>query len=277
MITLFAFLLSTAHGFEIRTDEFGQPVKWQRKTIRYQVNPEGNHGLSKAAVNTMISAATRAWTAHVPGSLRFSHEGTTNIRRINHEDGANVIYFEDEWDQDPGLLALTYLWSATDGEVIGFDMAINAEHHQWSIDGRESANDLLNTLSHEFGHALAIDHSPFMELATMYPTSPMGEILKRDLWDDDINAVIHLYANFEDAGAVAAGCSAAGFNPNTLAIWLSIPLIAIHRHAYWQMNDETKLPHPQPSANLLLQEGTKPSTLDILLTETPLQSPPFVL
>jgi hypothetical protein len=46
MVTLFAFLLSTAHGFEVRSDEFGQALQWQRTTIRYQVNSAGNHGLS---------------------------------------------------------------------------------------------------------------------------------------------------------------------------------------------------------------------------------------
>ncbi len=229
MFTLFAFVVSTAHGFEVRTDEFGKALQWQRTTIRYQVNPTGDHGLSKAAVDTLISAASRAWTSPVQDKLQFSHDGATTIRRANHDDGVNVIYFEDEWTQDPGLLAVTYLWSNTNGEVLGFDMALNAEHHQWSTDGREDANDLLNTLSHEFGHVLGIDHSPVVELATMYPTSPLGEVLKRDLFDDDIDAVIHLYAHSENAEAVAAGCSGTGFNPNTLAIWLSIPLIAIRR------------------------------------------------
>jgi len=229
MVTALAFLLSTAHGFEVRTDELGQALQWQRTTIRYQVNPSGNHGLSKAAVDTLISAASREWTSPVQDSLHFSHDGSTSIQRANHEDGVNVIYFQDEWTQDPSLLAVTYLWSTTNGEVIGFDMALNAEHHQWSTDGREDANDLLNTLSHEFGHVLGIDHSPVIELATMYPTSPLGEVLKRDLFEDDIDAVTHLYAHSENVDAVAAGCSGTGFNPNTLAIWLSIPLIAIRR------------------------------------------------
>ena len=167
MVTLFAFLLSTAHGYEIRTDELGQTLQWRRSTIRYQVNPSGSHGLSDAAVDTLISAASREWTSPVQNNLKLSHDGTTAIRRANHEDGVNVIYFEDEWTQDPGLLAVTYLWSTMDGEVIGFDMALNAEHHQWSTDGSDDANDLLNTLSHEFGHALGIDHSPVVELATM--------------------------------------------------------------------------------------------------------------
>jgi len=229
MVTLFAFLLSTAHGFEVRTDEFGQALQWQRSTIRFQVNPAGAHGLSEDAVDTLISAASRAWTTPVQDHLNFSHDGTTTIGRANFDDGVNAVYFENEWSQDPSLLAVTYLWSNTDGEIIGFDMALNAEHHQWSIDGREDANDLLNTLAHEFGHALGIDHSPVLELATMYPSSPLGEILKRDLYDDDVDAVTHLYAHSKNVDAVSAGSSGTGFNPNTLAIWLSIPLIAIRR------------------------------------------------
>jgi hypothetical protein len=141
-----------------------------------------------------------------------------------------VIYFEDNWTEAPGLLAVTYLWSTTDGEIIGFDMALNSEHHSWSIDGSPQANDLLNTLSHEFGHALGVDHSPVVELATMYPTSPPGEVTKRDLHDDDVDAIVHLYAAADHAEeSPPAACSTAGTQSHGLALWLCLPLIAIRR------------------------------------------------
>ena len=113
MVTLFAFLLGTAHGFEVRTDEFGQALQWQRSTIRFQINPSGEHGLSEAAVDTLISAASRAWTTPVQDHLNFSHDGITTIDRANFDDGVNAIYFENEWTQDPSLLAVTYPVSYT--------------------------------------------------------------------------------------------------------------------------------------------------------------------
>lgn len=230
MLTLLPFLIPTAAAFEVRTDELGQTVQWRRHTIRYQFNPDGDHGLSAAAVETLISAATREWTNPVSGKLAFSNEGTTEIRSARHDDDANVIYFEDQWKEDPSLLAVTYLWSTTDGELIGFDMALNAEHHQWSIDGSPEANDLLNTLSHEFGHALGVEHSPVVELATMYPSAPVGEVQKRDLHGDDIDAVVHLYDRIDSADAEAsAGCSTQPRTPRSALGWFCIPLLAFLR------------------------------------------------
>jgi hypothetical protein len=230
MFSLFALLLNPAHGFEVRTDELGQRLQWKRHTVRYKVNPDGDHGLSEAAVDTLISAATREWTDPVSGNLKFAHGGNTDIAGASHTDDANVIYFEDNWTEAPGLLAVTYLWSTTDGEIIGFDMALNSEHHSWSIDGSPQANDLLNTLSHEFGHALGVDHSPVVELATMYPTSPPGQVTKRDLHDDDVDAIVHLYAAADHAEeSPPAACSTAGTQSHGLALWLCLPLIAIRR------------------------------------------------
>ena len=230
MVSIFALLALPALAFEVRTDELGQEVQWRRHTIRYRVNPEGDHGLSNAAVDTLIAAATREWTDPVDGNLAFANAGTTAIRTARHDDDANVIYFEDEWKEDPGLLAVTYLWSTTDGELIGFDMALNSEHHEWAIDGSPEANDLLNTLSHEFGHALGIEHSPVVEMATMYPSSPLGEITKRDLHTDDVDAVEHLYARAPRGDASpTAGCATASTRSLTGLLWLGLPLLAILR------------------------------------------------
>ena len=230
MVMILALLALPAHAFEVRTDELGQEVHWRRHTIHYRVNPEGDHGLSTAAVDTLIGAATRAWTDPVSGNLAFANSGKTAIRTARHDDNANVIYFEDEWKEDPGLLAVTYLWSTADGELIGFDMALNSEHHEWSIDGSPEANDLLNTLSHEFGHALGIEHSPVVEMATMYPSSPLGETTKRDLHTDDIDAVEHLYARAQHTDdPAAAGCTTASPRSLTGLLWLGFPLLAILR------------------------------------------------
>lgn len=230
MVSIFALLALPALAFEVRTDELGQEVRWRRHTIRYRVNPEGDHGLSVAAVDTLIAAATREWTDPVSGKLAFANSGKTAIRTARHDDDANAIYFEDDWKEDPGLLAVTYLWSTTDGEIVGFDMALNSEHHDWAIDGSPEANDLLNTLSHEFGHALGIEHSPVVEMATMYPSSPLGEVKKRDLHTDDIHAVEHLYARTANGEAPAgAGCATAPQRSIPGLLWLGFPLLAVLR------------------------------------------------
>ena len=229
MLALLAILAPNAHAWEGRTDDLGQQLHWAQHTIRFQINPSGDHGLSESAVDTLVAAATRGWTHPVSGALRFKHDGTTPVNQASHTDAINAIYFEDNWTQDPDLLAVTYIWSNTEGEIIGFDMALNAEFHSWAIDGSDEANDLLNTLSHEFGHALGIDHSASETLATMYPTAPPGEILKRDLHADDVAAITHLYADADHAEEDPASCSTSGQSPTPLVLFFLSPLIAVHR------------------------------------------------
>lgn len=231
MLALLAIFAADALAWEGRTDDLGQQLQWAQHTIPFKINPRGDHGLSDSAINTLVAAATRGWTHPVSGSLRFDHDGSTALNRASHEDGVNLIYFEEEWTQDPELLAVTYIWSNTDGKIIGFDMALNADDHTWAVDGSEGANDLLNTLSHEFGHALGIDHSPVETLATMYPSSPPGETIKRDLHTDDVEAVSYLYANAVSAEEDPASCSTVGRSGLPHVVLLIIPLFAFIRRS----------------------------------------------
>ena len=60
---------------------------------------------------------------------------------------------------------------------------------------RDGQIDALNTLTHEAGHFLGLDHSSDHE-ATMYAQAPPGEIKKRSLETDDKNGICFLYEDF---------------------------------------------------------------------------------
>jgi len=227
MFLFFALFATDANAWEVRMDPSGQELAWQTPEISYRVNGSGKHGLSEAAIDTLMAAATRNWASPLNGKLNFEQGAKTTARTPDHSDGVNAVYFDENWNQDPSLLALTYVWSTPQGEIIGFDLAVNATDHTWAIDGREDANDLLNTLSHEIGHALGIDHSPEIAPATMYPSSPAGEVQKRDLHEDDVAAAVYLYGATDTEES--AGCST---SPRTSAPWiwaLLVPLIVCLR------------------------------------------------
>ena len=227
MILLLALIASDANAWEVRLDPSGQEMSWSTSDIQYSINPTGNHTLSSAAIVTLAAAATRNWAEPLQGKLTFTQGENTTIRRPDHADQVNTIYFDDEWAQDPSLLALTYVWSNPQGEIIGFDLAINSTDHTWATDGRTDSNDLLNTLSHEIGHALGIDHSPDIAPATMYPSSPAGEVQKRDLHDDDVAAAVYLYGDNKDEHTT--GCTTV---PSIEPEWtwvLLLPLLVFRR------------------------------------------------
>ena len=230
MMFVFAILCSPSSAWEGRKDANGAQLAWAQHTIPYVLNPEGAHGLAATAVTTLVTAATHAWTDEVYGDLRFRSNGQTTASGARFSDDTNIVYFEDNWTEDPSLLAVTYLWSNADGNIMGFDMALNSRDHEWAIDGSPSANDLLNTLSHEFGHAIGIDHSPTEPLATMYAESPVGETQKRDLHEDDIDAVVSLYAGSGKATDGEGGCSQGGPQPGPWSPWIVAPLLSLfHR------------------------------------------------
>ena len=195
-IALFLFGL-TAHAFVPKVSSNGGDLHWGVSEVPYQINFDGNHGLSTEEVEEAITQSSDAWQqSNSSEHFRFFYEGESKERYANSDDDLFLVSFRDNWTQDPNVLAYAFTWHKeggdNDGEIIHFDIEINSDHHTWSTDGREDAYDLANAIAHEFGHALGLDHSDDQE-ATMAPTIPVGEIQKRDPSADDLAGFDHLY------------------------------------------------------------------------------------
>jgi MYXO-CTERM domain-containing protein len=67
--------------------------------------------------------------------------------------------------------------------------------------------DVQNTVTHEAGHYLGLDHTPDPD-ATMYASAPSGETSKRTLATDDVNGICAIYPR----GAQTVTCGSAGGN-----------------------------------------------------------------
>ena len=107
----------------------------------------------------------------------------------------------DCWDFDRGTLAITTTtYNARTGRLYDADLEMNAAAHTFTtLDSPPCtalgqtgcvATDVQNTVSHELGHALGLDHSPDGR-STMFAGASLGETSKRTL----------------DAGSVAFVCS----------------------------------------------------------------------
>ena len=107
MILLLALIASDANAWEVRLDPSGQEMSWSTSDIQYSINPTGNHTLSSAAILTLAAAATRNWAEPLQGKLTFTQGENTTIRRPDHADQVNTIYFDDEWAQDLCLVQPT--------------------------------------------------------------------------------------------------------------------------------------------------------------------------
>lgn len=196
-----------AQAYAVKQNEAGDPLRWIDGNLGYWVNPENAQGISASQFRFMTDAAAFSWSSVQGVSLNFEYLGETSASGADYTDGKNIVYFEDEWPEewDPSFLALTFTWSIEGGEIIAFDLAINEDDFDYTATGRGETNDLMNMLTHEFGHVIGLSHSE-VEGATMYHQARTGETDKRNLALDDEEGARYLYG---DLLAARAGCATA--------------------------------------------------------------------
>lgn len=104
-----------------------------------------------------------------------------------------------------GAIATTITTSnRSTGEILDSDTEFNDARFSFTaVDGLPCGADptqtgcvridVQNTMTHEAGHTLGLDHPPDHPEATMYATAPSGETSKRVLAQDDIDGICSIY------------------------------------------------------------------------------------
>jgi MYXO-CTERM domain-containing protein len=123
---------------------------------------------------------------------------TCNTVEYNKDQGnANIYLFvDDEWmASGPGnALALTTVWyDWKTGEIYDADVEVNGAAGDITNGDPGDGADLLSIITHESGHFLGLDHSPFNSSATMYTTYDPGHGNLRVLDADDIAGICAVY------------------------------------------------------------------------------------
>lgn len=174
----------------------GEAVTWTERSIPYHLNTENLDYITDLDIESAISASSSVWNSssfeNEDSSFQFTLQGYTKNQGADFSDEEHIISFDKSWTQDPSLLAITHLWSDSNGNIVHFDIEINMDDAEWTLSNEEGKHDLQNSMAHEFGHALGLEHSDNSE-ATMAPSTTEGETQKRDLHQDDILGVVSLY------------------------------------------------------------------------------------
>lgn len=182
------------------TTETGQPLHWETECVYYTVASSGSNDI--ADFETLRDAVSRGFTAwNVDCSaLTIMDGGVSDCRKVGFSSDRPstnlVIWLEDEWPYpsevgDPFAVTSVY-YSPETGEILDADVEFNGVDFVWNTEGRAEQADVWNTMIHEAGHILGLDHSEFAE-ATMYRFASPGETDKRDLHDDDIAGICAIY------------------------------------------------------------------------------------
>jgi hypothetical protein len=279
---------STLGFVNTRTRKSETPLRWASGCIFLAFHPAGTSHLPNET--EIMNDVLARWRDAVEACsyLEFRVDGTADVE-VGY-DGTNLIRFrEDRWCRpatadepemcySPAAAALTTLFfvddpgNGRDAEIVDADIEMNGVHFAISDDGATSGTagchaDLANTLTHEVGHLMGLDHtcwdgipprpvddqgddvpscSPEAALsqevrdATMYNFQVCGETKKATPEPDDIAGICAVYALANDPGTCSRvevddgggcwGCAATGDSAARGSIALGlIALVALRR------------------------------------------------
>ncbi len=258
-------------GFEfVRTGptKGGKPLYWKSGCVQVTTDSGGTTDLPGTTEATVVSQTIAHWNTSI-ASCSFMNLDEEPSKAIEvGRDFLNVIKFRDtSWcrpatGDDPercysssaaGLTTVVYVDDATnarDGEIVDADVELNGVDFVISNNGQSDGgagckSDLANTLTHELGHLLGLEHvclaggdpprtddqgrsvpscaavpplSPILD-ATMYNYQDCGETKKASLSEDEVNSMCAIYPIADDPGTCGSanspseGCCSA--QPNT--------------------------------------------------------------
>jgi hypothetical protein len=261
MVAAFVAVPGVASAYVRQTTPHGTPLSWQGSSCVF-VTPDAK-GLSTVPFNQVlgeIQAATEAWMGGTQGCSYITFKvDQPDGGRVAGRDGINLVTFlEDQWGREsngsfieysPSAQALTTLFYVNnpslpqDGQILDADTEVDAKYYTFGIlDGRnppqcdQNTNgclpgtpceaDIRNTLVHEFGHMLGLDHTcydmaprsdgtipprpldnngqpvplcgspdlaPSVLNSVMYNFAECNEVSKRMPAPDDVNAICAIY------------------------------------------------------------------------------------
>ncbi len=179
-----------ALGWDVMETEYGAELSWSAMPVTYARPAAGSTELRD--IEVAVDGAFRAWERVDHADVHVeAGEGAVSEVALDEIDG---VFFDPAWPWDADTsMALATVWADEHGNVVAFDIRVNG-NVPWGTDGARDAFDLQAALTHEVGHVLGLDHSDVPD-ATMYSEHAPGESWRRQLHEDDLAGVRHLYGD----------------------------------------------------------------------------------
>ena len=199
----------------------GIPIAWPSTCVSSSVSAQGStltHITAQGSTTIQISADTmrqvvqdafKQWTTvdcggGAPPNFTVNMFPDVNCTDVTGNNGYkttgpnyNVWIFHDtnwppEYTTDGAIAITTTQFSPTTGEIYDSDVELNSEANIFTTDLAPVRTDLPSVVQHESGHFLGLAHT-LVEAATMFATLGTGDVSKRTLDQDDIDAICQAY------------------------------------------------------------------------------------
>ena len=202
---------TTASGCSV-----GTPIAWPSSCVSTSVNAQGSArlGITAADMRKVVQNAFSAWTNADCGNgqipkfvvdlfpdVNCSQVTGDHIGFKSEGPNYNIWIFRDtDWPYgfaDESAIAITTTqFSGTTGVIYDSDVELNSQSQDFTIGDTIINMDLPSVVQHEAGHFLGLAHSRAPN-ATMLPSINAGDNSRRNLTQDDIDAICDVYGHGE--------------------------------------------------------------------------------
>lgn len=218
---------------------------------QYTLQESCSQDVGFAQCQAAVDAGVQVWNSTGCSYFHFVPTATANCCRAGFQrqgKNANCIsWLENAWpDSYPrtAIALTTITYNVADGAILDADIEVNGADFSFGTTCADGLYDIQNTLAHEAGHMLGLDHSPVAG-ATMKPNTGPGDCTLRDLTADDIDGVCTIYPLSGNPGVCKeplggvnldcspppddCGCRAPGHSPSGSAASLAVLALLLLR------------------------------------------------
>ncbi len=178
----------------------GAPVRWNRAEVSIAMDAGGTADVPGDLEFEAISRSMDTWNAVSCPHPLLKDGGRVSGVKPGSGTGQNLLIWWDDpadWstpEMDHVIALTTLYYDDRSGIVAKFDMEFADFAYDFTVTDVPTLarTDVENTVTHELGHVLGLDHSKHPD-ATMYYSASPGDTTKRTLSPDDITGLCAVY------------------------------------------------------------------------------------
>jgi len=213
-----------ARAFQCTLTDQLASIAWDSRQVVMRPSVDDGAEVTAAELRAALQHGADEWNGPACSDMQLSIGPATDERRAGFDYSAgqgsdvnqNVVVFRNETAGDPldewihlgsnlAITTVTFLRSTT--ELLDADIEVHDAAFFFTVcdpPACQPRHDLTNTITHELGHVLGLDHPPSSQpgatTSTMFATSSEGDLAKRDIELDDEEGLCTLYPTGQPVG-----------------------------------------------------------------------------